>query len=185
MTANIRTLHAACSDRLYLYSGFAAAVAVYDTVGKLHKYAEQFISAQLSEMKQADELPELIEYYTDNAISLLWDTVEWLTDAGETSSTRCASSWSRCLIVCNFLTTAPPGGIVSGQEVNMSTRIDSGSTKLSDVLRIVADAECELFHLAADNPDNEQLRAAAKAARAALESFAAAVGIKQDSPRLY
>lgn len=83
MTANIRTLHTACSDKLYLYTGFSAAVAVYDTVGKLHKYAGGFISAQLAELQQMPELPEFVEYYVDNALSLLWDTVEWLTDSGE------------------------------------------------------------------------------------------------------
>lgn len=67
----------------------------------------------------------------------------------------------------------------------MSVRIDFGCTNFDEVLRIVSDAECELFHLAADNPDNDQLRTAAKAARVALETFLAANGRKHEPIRLY
>ena len=83
MKNTVRALHVACSEQLYRYTGFAAAVAVYDTVGKLHKYAARFVASELAAMQQAAETPELVEYYIDNAISLLWDTVEWIIDADE------------------------------------------------------------------------------------------------------
>lgn len=45
-----------------------------------------------------------------------------------------------------------------------------------EILNMLADAECEIFHLSSDNPEDVQLKEAHKAARAALESFAKAIG---------
>lgn len=45
-----------------------------------------------------------------------------------------------------------------------------------EIFEALADVECEIFHLSADNPDDEQLRIARKAAREALKAFAAATG---------
>lgn len=44
------------------------------------------------------------------------------------------------------------------------------------IFEMLADTECELFHLSADNPENEVLKEAHKAARVALEAFAKATG---------
>ena len=63
--------------------------------------------------------------------------------------------------------------------------IDFGCTTPDEVLSIVADAECELYHLAADNPGREDLQQAAAAARLALEIYARAIGRYQEPPRLY
>lgn len=54
--------------------------------------------------------------------------------------------------------------------------IDFGCTTPDEVLAVVADAECELYHLSTDNPDREDLRQAAAAARLALETYARAIG---------
>ena len=45
-----------------------------------------------------------------------------------------------------------------------------------DKYDMIADVECELFQLGADNPDNDDLKAAKDSARAALMSFARAIG---------
>lgn len=44
------------------------------------------------------------------------------------------------------------------------------------MIDLLADAECELFHMATDDPTNEDLKAAHAAARQALELFAKSTG---------
>ena len=45
-----------------------------------------------------------------------------------------------------------------------------------EIIDLLADAECELFHRATDDPENEDLKAAHAAARQALEMFAKSTG---------
>ena len=47
---------------------------------------------------------------------------------------------------------------------------------IQEIFEMLADVECEIFHLSTDNPEDLQLRKARKAAREALEAFAAATG---------
>lgn len=47
---------------------------------------------------------------------------------------------------------------------------------INEIFDMLADAECELYHKATDNPENEELKAAHAAARQALEAFAKATG---------
>ena len=42
---------------------------------------------------------------------------------------------------------------------------------------MLADVECEIYHLSTDNPEDEALKKARLAAREALEAFAACLGI--------
>ena len=56
-------------------------------------------------------------------------------------------------------------------------KIDNSSNlTLDQIFDMIADVECELFHLGADNPDNDDLKAAKDSARSALVSFAKAIG---------
>ena len=45
-----------------------------------------------------------------------------------------------------------------------------------EIFEMLTDAECELFHMATDDPKNEDLKAAHAAARQALELFAKSTG---------
>lgn len=54
-----------------------------------------------------------------------------------------------------------------------------------EILAMLADVECEIFHLSTDNPDDDDLRKARIAAREALEAFAASLGIKHERTPLY
>jgi phosphoribosyl 1,2-cyclic phosphodiesterase len=55
--------------------------------------------------------------------------------------------------------------------------IDNASElTLDEIFDMIADAECEVFHLSTDNPDNEELDRARVAMRTALEAFARATG---------
>lgn len=56
-------------------------------------------------------------------------------------------------------------------------KIDNSSNlSLDQILDMLTDVECELFHLSSDNPDNRDLEEAKSSARAALTSFAKAIG---------
>lgn len=55
--------------------------------------------------------------------------------------------------------------------------IDNASElTLDEIFDMIANAECEVFHLSTDNPYNEQLDIARVAMRTALEAFARATG---------
>ena len=41
----------------------------------------------------------------------------------------------------------------------------------NEILALLADAECELFHLRGNNPEDKELEEAWKASRKALETF--------------
>lgn len=56
-------------------------------------------------------------------------------------------------------------------------KIDNSSIlTLDQIFEMIADVECELFHLGADNPCNDDLKAAKDLARATMISFAKAIG---------
>ena len=61
--------------------------------------------------------------------------------------------------------------------INLPQTIDNASElSLNEIFDMIANAECEVFHLSTDNPQNEELDRARVAMRTALEAFARATG---------
>ena len=80
---NMMELQKVCIEKLMEYKGFESAKAVYETVGQLHKYAQNFIEREIEEMKKEEENGENIEFRCDNAVDVLQSTVEWIMKSGE------------------------------------------------------------------------------------------------------
>ena len=53
---------------------------------------------------------------------------------------------------------------------------NTSELSLDEIFDMIADTECEVFHLSTDNPQNEELDRARMAMRTALEAFARATG---------
>lgn len=80
---NMMELQKVCREKLMEYKGFESAMAVYETVGKIHKYAQNFIKREIEEMKKEEENGENVEFRCDNADDVLRSTIEWILRSGD------------------------------------------------------------------------------------------------------